>query len=85
LKNFRLKRNILFVVDQNRIAAVNKETGSNLIIEYPEAAVWSVMVENHNASETKRMLMAVLNKSESETGKFIDQCLKKWKDADIME
>lgn len=85
MKNFRLKRNILFVVDQNRIATINKKTGSNLIIEYPEAAVWSVMVENHNASDTKLMLMAVLNKSESETGKFIDQCLNKWKDADIIE
>lgn len=85
MKNFRLKRNILFVVDQNRIATINKKTGSNLIIEYPEAAVWSVMVENHNASDTKLMLMAVLNKSEYETGKFIDQCLNKWKDADIIE
>jgi len=85
VKSFKLKRHILFVVDQKRIATVNKDTGANLIIEYPEAAVWSVMIENHNAVITRQMLMAVLHKSESETGKFMDHCLKKWKEADIIE
>ncbi|MFZ0472107.1 MAG: hypothetical protein WAL94_05800 [Bacteroidales bacterium] len=85
MKNFRLKKNILFVIDQKRIATVNKDTGTNLIIEYPEAAVWSVMIENHTAVKTRQMLMAVLHKSESETGKFMDHCFLKWKEADIME
>jgi hypothetical protein len=43
------------------------------------------MIENHTAVKTRQMLMAVLHKSESETGKFMDHCFLKWKEADIIE
>jgi len=84
VENFRLKSHILFTVDQGRIVTVNKESGTILIIEYPEAAVWSVMIENHNAAKTELMLMSILHKSATETGNFIDQCLNTWKESGII-
>lgn len=85
MENFKLKSHILFAVDQDRVVTVNKESGTILIIRYPEAAVWSVMIENHNAAKTKLMLMSVLHKSATETGNLIDQCLNKWKESGIID
>jgi hypothetical protein len=85
MENFKLKSNILFTVDQQRIVLVNKERCTSMIIEYPEAAIWSVMIENHHPAKATLMLMPVLHKSESETKELIDQCGKKWKESGIME
>lgn len=85
MENFKLKRNILFTVDQQRIVLVNKEKCTSMIIEYPKAAIWSVMIENHNPAKAILMLMSVLHKSESETKELIDQCKKKWKESGIVE
>jgi hypothetical protein len=83
--HFKLKSHILFTVDQQRIITVNTERGTSLIIEYPEAAVWSVMIEGHEPGKIMLMLMSVLHKSESETRSLIDQCLKKWRESGITE
>ena len=85
MKNFILKSHIIFTVDQQRIVIVNKEKGTSVILEYPEAALWSLMIENNDPVKVKLMLMSVLQKSESETGNLMDKWLKEWKESGIME
>jgi len=83
--NFKIKRHILFTVDQKQVIIINTKGKSHLIINYPEAAVWCVLIEKHITEKTTRMLMAVLMKNEADTTEFIGKCLKKWVESDIIE
>ena len=85
VRYFKINNHILFTVDQQRVVVLNREKGTSLIIEYPEAAIWSVMIENHDRTRAKLMIMSILQKSESETGEMIDHCLKRWKESGILE
>jgi hypothetical protein len=83
--NFKIRSHILFTVDQQCIVVVDNEKRTSLIIEYPEAALWSLMIENHDPVKARLMLMSILHKSESETEAFIDHWQKKWEESGIIE
>jgi hypothetical protein len=83
--NFKLRNSILFAIDYKCISILNKDTGYHLTLNYPEAAVWAVLIENHKKIQTTLMLMSVLGKSKSDTISYIGECLIRWKDNQIIE
>ena len=83
--SFKPKGEILFTVDQKRIVIVDRLRDTCLILGYPEAAVWSVMVENADRSKAQLMLKAILGKGEQETASLVEQCLATWKNSGILE
>jgi len=78
MNSFELTSELLFATDLNGIAIVNQKSGSHLFIQYPEAAVWAVMVERHEIEKSVQMLQAILSKSKADTARTINRCLKKW-------
>jgi hypothetical protein len=85
LYNFKLRDHILFTIDYKSISVVNKNNGNHVIINYPDAAVWSILTENHNKEKTTLMLKSVLGKSKSDTMRYIGKCLRKWKELEILQ
>jgi len=83
--NFKPGRNILFVVDYKCISIVNKDTGDHLTLNYPDAAIWAILIEKHNKLQTTQMLMSVLEKTPIDTISHIEECLKQWKEKDLIE
>lgn len=83
MSNIKINKNILFTIDLTGVAIINKENDHHLFITYPEAAVFSVIIENSDINKSNLMLQAILDKNEPETSRFINQCLKKWKDINI--
>jgi hypothetical protein len=81
---FKLNTDILFATDLNGIAIINRNTGAHHFIMYPEAAVWSVFIENHNILKSNLMLQSILGKSEIDTKTYINECLQKWRTLDII-
>lgn len=79
MNSFNLNSEILFVTDLHGIAIVNQKNGSHFFIQYPEAAVWAVLVERHEMEKSGQMLQAILSKSKVDTGLFVSRCLKKWR------
>jgi hypothetical protein len=85
MHDFKLDKSVLFTIDLKGIAVVNKEKSTKLIIKYPEAAVWLVLIEKHSVEKAKQMLRAILSKSEFETGKYIRHCIKHWKQLGLIQ
>lgn len=85
MEKFILRIDILFAVDQKQIVIADKSKASSRIINYPDAAVWSVLIENHRRSKAISMLQAILQKSEPETVNIIDGCLAKWRESGLIE
>lgn len=84
MNSFKPNKNILFAIDTKGTSVVNKNDGTTLFIEYPEAAVWNILIEHDNTEKSLQMLMAILEKNKTETKKFISQCLKRWKSLKII-
>jgi hypothetical protein len=85
MKKFTVCNDIFFASDLKGIALVNKKSGFHFFIEYPEAAVWSVLAGGYNMKKTEIMLQAILNKNVTDTKSFIGRCLQNWRSADIIE
>jgi hypothetical protein len=83
--NFKIKPDVLFTIDLKGVAILNRLSGNHLFILYPEAAVWSVFIQNHDPSKSIEMLKAILTKSETETETFINNCLQNWRSSDIID
>jgi hypothetical protein len=84
MNSFRLNVDTIFVIDITGISIVNKKNYSQTFIAYPEAAVWAVLTEKYHMSKSIQMVMAILDKPESETISFIHNCLKEWKKLNIL-
>jgi hypothetical protein len=85
MNTFKVKSNILFAVDLKGIAIVNRNNGAHYFINYPEAALWSVLIENHGMEKSEKMIQAVIGKNEKETKIYIGQLLASWRNSDIIE
>jgi hypothetical protein len=85
MTNFKMTPVVHFTIETNCIAIVNKINGTHEFIHYPEAAVWSVLIQNHETGKAARMLQAILEKDEPETNQYICLCLKKWKDQNFIQ
>jgi hypothetical protein len=85
MNSFNLNSEILFATDLKGFAIVNQKNGSHLFIQYPEAAVWAVLVERLEMEKSRQMLQAILGKSEADTGRYINRCLKKWKRLNLIQ
>jgi hypothetical protein len=83
LSQKKMKGDILYAIDLDGIAIVNKKSGTHAFIKYPEAAVWSVLIENHGMKKSNQLLQAILGKNKTETNRYIKRCLNKWKDLNI--
>jgi hypothetical protein len=76
--NKLIKNNdLLYAIDLKGIALVNKKTKHHIFIEYPEAAVFLVLFENHSIEKSNKMLQSILGKNKKATGIFINICLRK--------
>jgi len=84
MKKFNLNTGVLFTVDVKGIAVVNKVDNTHLFINYPEAAVWSVLVENKPGLKPVEMLGAILGKNRIETVEYIEQCLEFWRSLNLI-
>ena len=84
MNNFKINNDIFFAIDLNGIAIVNKNNNTHLFIKYPEAAIWSVLIENYEMKKSKQMLQAILGKNKKDTNQDISQCLEKWKDLKLV-
>jgi hypothetical protein len=80
----KLRKNIISATDLNGISLVNKKDSTHLFIEYPEAAVWSILIKNQELKKSVKMLQAILDKNEDDTHIYICQCLKTWKESKII-
>jgi hypothetical protein len=78
MNNFRLKINPLFAIDNNGIAIIDKNAGNHYFVQYPEAAVLALLIENHNEDKLVLMLQSILGKNHYDTKDYIQQCLNKW-------
>jgi hypothetical protein len=78
MSNFRLKNNALFAIDNNGIAIIDKNAGNHYFVQYPDAAVLALLIENHSEDKLILMLQSILGKNPSDTKEFIHQCLNKW-------
>ena len=85
MKNFKLRNDILYAVDTKRVSVVDRAGKIHLFIDYPEAAVWSVLINNYGIKKSARMISAVLGMDATDTAIFIRQCLKKWKQLHIID
>jgi hypothetical protein len=85
MSDFKLHRDTRFAIDLKGIAVVNKEIGAHLFIDYPEAAVWSILLETSEKKKSIEMLRAILGKSTSETNLYIAKCIMKWKKLNILD
>jgi len=84
-EKFILRNDILFTVDRKQIVVADRSKGTSTIITYPDAAIWSVLIENHNRPEAILILQAIMNKSKAETLKMIDRCLATWRESGLIE
>jgi len=85
MNNLKINSDILFATDKNGVAVFNKNSGSHIFIKYPEAAVWSVLIENHGMVKSDRMLEAILCKRETDADQFINKCLAEWKHLNLIQ
>jgi len=83
-RDIKFNNNVFYAIDTRGVAIINKEDSSHFFISYPEAAVFSVLVENNDLKKSEEMLQAVLDRSRSETNRFVNRCIEKWEDQDII-
>lgn len=85
MKKFRIRNDILFTIDAKRVSVVDTKSKSHIFIDYPEAAVWSVLINNYGVRKSTQMLASILDKNSTDTGVFIRLCMNKWKQLNIID
>jgi|OpeIllAssembly_1097287.scaffolds.fasta_scaffold121450_2 phage gp37-like protein len=83
-ENIKFNDNISYAIDTIGVAIINKEDNRHFFLHYPDAAVFSVLVENNNVKKSKEILQAVLGKNKPETSRFVDDIIANWKDQKII-
>lgn len=84
MKKFVINANLIYTVDVKGISIVNQMELTHIFIQYPDAAVWSVLVENYGKSKSIKMLQSILGKNETDTERYIWKCIENWKQLNII-
>ena len=83
--NIKFNENVFYAIDTKGVAIINKEDSSHFFFTFPEAAVFSILVENNDIEKSNKMLQAVLDWKEPETSQYIDNIMSKWKGQNIIK
>ena len=78
MRSIKPEKLILFATDLKGVAIADLENGTNSFIHYPEAAIWTVLMENRGIENSLLMLQAILGRNEHDSLLFIDQSLRNW-------
>lgn len=79
MDKFQIAEGVIYTVDTKGIAVVDQVDRKNHFIEYPEAAVFSVLADNSDPGKAILILQSVLDKNKNETASYISQCREKWR------
>jgi hypothetical protein len=85
MKSFKLRNDIIYAVDTKGVFVVDRAGNIHLLIDYPEAAVWSVLINNYGVKKSTRMISAILDRDEADAGIFIRHCLRKWQQLNLID
>jgi hypothetical protein len=84
MNDFKVRNGIRFTHDLKGVAIIDQENGAHFFLEYPEAAVWSVLAEQYGTKKSIEMIGAILGYNATETRNYIAQSIRKWKDINII-
>jgi len=84
MRLFELNSDIIYAIDVKGISVVYQKELTHIFIQYPEAAVWSVLIENYGKSKSIQMLKSILGKNQTDTERYIRQCIENWKQLNII-
>ncbi len=76
---------IFWVKDANHILLINKETGESWKLNGKEALVWDMLIVGHNYQKAIQILAHVLALSEREAESNLQEMLRQWKTAGIIQ
>lgn len=83
ISGIEINDEVFYAIDIKGVAIINKKDNTHFFIPYPDAAIFSVLIENYEMEKSKHMLQAILGRGKAETDWYISQCIKKWKDLNI--
>lgn len=74
-----LNKNIIYTIDFKGIVVINKLLNKSILIEYPEAAVFQILINEKNREQSIKQIQAILNITKQESMHQIENCLKIWR------
>jgi hypothetical protein len=85
MRHFIINQDILYAIDTIGIVIINTKDSSAAFLNYPEAAVWSVLIENKDFIKSTKMLQSILNQDLEKTKVYIDKCLNRWAELNLIQ
>ncbi len=57
---YRQDPDVSYTVESNGLILINARTGNKLVIDYPQAAVWDLIIKNYTPGMIVRMISNIL-------------------------
>jgi hypothetical protein len=57
---YRQNPDVSYIVESNSLILINARTGNKLVIDYPQAAVWDLIIKNYTFDMIVRMISNIL-------------------------
>ena len=74
----------MYTVDVKGVAVIDYKNNSQKFLEYPEAAVWCILIDSRDQKNSVKKLKVILAKSENETNVYIDNCVDSWRNCGLI-
>jgi hypothetical protein len=84
MKKVEFNDELYYAIDSKGVAIINKNDKRSIFLEYPDAAIFCILLEHNRVSISRQMLQAILGKSRAETDQYLNNCLEKWKTQKII-
>jgi hypothetical protein len=85
MEGFELNDGTLYTIDDKGVSVINKNREEGLFIQYPEAAVWLILVQEYNHQKSLKLLVAILNENEEYCVSLINKCLLLWREMGLLK
>lgn len=82
---FQLHSGVYYTVDYSGVSVLNKSTQKTVFIPYPEASVWLVLNQKYPQDKSISMIEAILDGFEEDSLNYVNNCISKWKDLDLIK
>ena len=73
-----LSDQVKYTCEVNCVKIFREDTHDMLIISYPEAALWDMVLQNYSLSEMAKMMTAIMQKNKSEMENWIALTIQTW-------
>jgi len=75
---YRCKPGVQWLVDLHSIFIIDRDTGNQMTLKYPEAGVWELIGRGYSFDEILRMIAVIESMDQKEAEGLIKSCLNTW-------